>query len=323
MHTNLGFMWCSCLVYAGTLLLLVCPVQASRVPEGGMTNGIFQAETPVDTWYAWMSAAIAEPFDRVDRFFGDEVIVDETRRTRLRTGAGVRYDVEQGAKMITDFSLRLALPRLEERWQIFMDELVGEDEFSGISDFTRPPVDAEPDVGLRYFLHRRLDKSVRADAGYRFGSPNQAFGRVRGRVRYPRGHWTLDLTQAFTYFTAEGWRSQSDMSWTLPFAQAYGVRSFSRITWEEISTGFRPEHRVSLYRTLTARRAWRLEGRGVWPEMPSPSDIRYTLEFAYRQLVHRNWLFVEIAPGVEYAEVNEYAANPFIALKFEVVFNAD
>lgn len=277
----------------------------------------------VDDWYMLMSAVIADPFDRVDRFFGDESIADEGRRTRLRIGAGVRTDVVSGWRMVTDFSLRVALPRIEERWQLFVDELAGEDTFDGLSDLTRPPVDKEPDVGLRYFLLRDLRMSLSADAGYRFGNPNQAFGRLRGRVRYPRGRWSLDLTQTGTYFTKEGWRSQSDMSWTLPFASAYGFRSFSRVTVDELSSGYTPEQRVALYRTLTVRRAWRLEGRGIWEEMPDPSEIVYTAEFVYRQLLHRNWLFIEISPGVEYAESRNYDANPFATLKFEILFNAE
>jgi len=299
--------------------------QTNAVPPAvaARTNAVLPLDVRVDAWHAWVSAAIADPFDRVDRFFGDERIVDESRRTRLRTGFGVRYDVENGGQMVTDFSLRLALPRLEERWQIFLDELAADDELSGISDLTRPPVDTEPDVGLRYILRRTARKSVSADAGYRFGSPNQAFGRLRGRVRYPVQRWYLDLTQTATYFTRDGWRSQSDVSWTRPFATAYGFRSLSRVTVDEQSSGYTPEQSFSLYRLLTVRRAWRLEGRGIWQEMPHPSDIRYTVELGYRQLVHRNWLFVEVAPGVEYAEVNAYAANPFVTLKFEVVFNAD
>jgi hypothetical protein len=164
---------------------------------------------------------------------------------------------------------------------------------------------------------------VSADAGYRFGSPNQGFGRLRCRVRVPVWRWQLELTQAVTYFTEEGWRSQSDLVWARPFGDVYGFRSFSRVTVEDRSLGYTPEQSLSLYRLLTERRAWRLEARGIWEEMPEPSDIRYTAEFAYRQLLHRNWFFVEIAPGVEFVEANDYAANPFITLKFEIVFNAD
>ncbi|MFU8781268.1 MAG: hypothetical protein ACNA71_09655 [Kiritimatiellia bacterium] len=299
------------------------PVASTNTFRLHTNNGGIPLDQRVDNWHAWISLAIADRFDRIDRLFGDEIIIDERRRTRLRTGLGVRYEREKRGKMVTDFSLRVALPRLEERWQVFMDELAGEDDLRDIADLTRPPVDTEPDVGLRYFLQRTTRKSVSADAGYRFGSPNQAFGRLRGRVRYPVRRWNLEVTQTGTYYTRDGWRSQSDISWTRPFAEAYGFRSFSRVTVDELSTGYTPEQRFSLYRLLTVRRAWRLEGRGVWQEMPYPSDIRYTVAFTYRQLVHRNWLFVELVPGVEYAEVNDYAANPFVILKFEVVFNAD
>lgn len=279
--------------------------------------------THVDVLYNRLSAVIADPFDRVDRFFGDESIEDEGRRTRLRVGGGVRTDVVDGWRMVTDFSLRVALPRIEERWQLFLNELAGEDELSDVTDLARPPVDTDPDFGLRYFFLRDIRMSLSADAGYRFSSPNQGFVRLRGRSRYRPGRWSLDLTQAATYFTHDGWRSQSDMSWTVPFADAYGIRSFSRVTWDEISSGYTPEQSVSLFRELTVRRAWRLEGRGVWEEVPNPSDMIYTVEFTYRQLVHRNWLFVEIAPGVEYAASRDYEANPFVTLKCEIVFNAD
>ena len=312
-----------CVLVVG--LLLGDRVQAEK-PSRNRSNANESAvplEERVDYLYERISAVIAGPFDRIDRFFGDESISDEARRTRLRVGAGIRTDVVSGAKMVTDFSLRLSLPRIEERWQLFLDELAGEDDFDGVGDLTRPPVDREPDVGLRYFLFRNLRMSLSADAGYRFGSPNQAFGRLRGRVRYPVGNWRLELKQTGTYFTEDGWRSDSDMTWTLPFASAYGLRSFSRVTVDEVSTGYTPEQRFSLYRELTVWRAWRLQAGGVWGEMPDPSKIVYTVEFAYRQLLHRNWLFLEIAPGVEYAKSYDYDPNPFITMKFEILFNTD
>ncbi len=321
------YLWC-CIA-----LFFLLAISISRADEGSapILPDIERGETVVtpglnqrvDNWYALMSAVIADPFDRVDRFFGDETIADEGRRTRLRVGAGVRTDVVRGWRMVTDFSLRMALPRIEERLQIFLDELSGDDELEGLQTIARPPVDTEPDIGLRYFLLRDVRTSISADAGYRFGSPNQAFGRIRGRARYPRKRWSLNLTQTATFFTNDGWRSQSDMSWTLPFAMHYGFRSFSRMTVEDRSDGVTPEQRFSLYRTLTEQRAWRLEGGGVWEELPEASNIKYSYELIYRQLLYRNWFFVELGAGADYTESRDYAANPFVSLKFEILFNTD
>lgn len=293
------------------------------------TNAVPECDTHVvkpsrlDSWYAWVSSNLVTQTDRVDRFFGEDILVDETSRARLKTGFGVRYSHKEGAKMDTDFSLRLRLPRIESRWQIFLNELVGEEELDRLDDLRDPPLGEEPDIGLRYFFSKTAKTSLSTDAGYRIGSPNQAFGKLRGRIKFPVGCSVWEGTQTFTYFTEEKWRSQSDISWTRPFGEVYGLRSFSRVTFEEKSYGYTPEQRFSLYRTLTRRRAWRIDLDGRWAEVPDPTEIMYKASFTYRQLIHRNWLFVELTPGVEYAKKYDYEANPFFALTFEIVFNAD
>jgi hypothetical protein len=309
--------------------ITLCGPQAVYCFDGSASNAVEASQANLDTaarfdvWHAWVSSNLVMQTDRVDRFFGDDILVDETSRTRLKTGIGIRYSDKEGAKIDTDFSLRVALPRIEARWQIFLDELVEEGDFDSLRDLQNPPVGDEPDIGLRYFLRKTTKTSLSTDAGYRIGSPNQAFGRLRGRMRISIARSVLEGTQTFTYFTEEGWRSQSDIAWTRPFGECYGFRSFSRVTMEEKSYGYTPEQRLSLYRTLTRRRAWRVDLDGIWEEVPHPSAISYKLSFTYRQLIHRNWLFLQITPGVEYAKKYDYDANPFVAMAFEIVFNTD
>ncbi len=297
--------------------VLLSPVaeQGQRRPLGALEQ--------IDRWHARIADAIADPVDRVDRFFGDERIEDEDQRTRLQTGAGVRVARQGDPQLVTDFSLRLAMPRTRNRWQIFLDEATASEDLEDLDSVVRATTDYDPDVGLRYLLQQTRRASVSADAGMRFGSPTQVFGRLRGRVRFPLERSRLELTESLAQYSSDGWRSTTDLIWTRPLERDYVFRTRSRLVVEKRRDGVTPDQSLALFKTISLRRSWRLEASGNWPETPSAREIQYKVEWAYRQIVHRDWLFVELAPGVEFPQTEGYAAQPFMVLKFEVVFQKE
>ena len=43
-------------------------------------------------------------------------------------------------------------------------------------------------------------------------------------------------------------------------------------------------------------------------------------ETGYRRLIYKNWLFLELNPGIGFSSEHDYAANPFIAAIFVITF---
>lgn len=274
-----------------------------------------------ENWHDRVCLGIVDATERVDRFFGDERLEEDTDRSRVKLGMGLLYHRENGTSLVTDIKARLALPRLKNRFQLIIDDSFESNEPEDSGVFSEALKDSEPDTALRYIFHEQERRRLSADVGVRFTSPSQLFGRLRGRIIIPYGLWELRLTQTAAWFTDDGLVTTSEMRWTRQFSGSWLLRSSSRLIWEENRDGVTPAQTFSMFRELTERRGYVLSVSGNWPETPHAHEAVYRTEFTYRQKIYSHWLFMEITPGVEFPQEFEYEAEPYIELKFEIVFD--
>ena len=71
------------------------------------------------------------------------------------------------------------------------------------------------------------------------------------------------------------------------------------------------------------RSGWRFSLAGAWPETPDARETCYSAGFTYRRRIHRDWLFLDITPGVDFPRTEAYAAQPYIGIKFEAIFGGE
>jgi len=280
-------------------------------------------ENVLDLWHNRVSSAIANPVDRVDRFFGDERLKEENRRTRLNTGLGWQHDGKDGGSLWTDVSLRLALPQLEHRLQLFLDDWIKAEEGDPVESILGVAKDSEPDTGFRYIFHQDERRSLSTDIGARFSSPVQILGRLRARLTCPVGDWQLRLNQTLSFLTADGWTETSEMTWNRPMENDYLFRSTSRLVWEERQHGVTPKQAWILHKKIDEKTAGKVALSSAWPESFHTRKANHSVTFTCRRLMYRTWLFLEIAPGVEFPQVDHFNPNLFVRVKCEIVFCDD
>jgi hypothetical protein len=278
--------------------------------------------TNPDRWDArhdFVSAGVIGAVERIDRIFGDERLDDDTRLSRLHVKVGGQYSEQDEFSLLTNFRLRLALPRLQNRLQLIVNDEIEAEDAESSDDLAEAAEDSKADVALRYIASGNVRHRLSVDAGVRGFDPLQGLGRTRGWVAVPVGPWEMRLTETVTWLTRDGFASTTEMRWTRPLRHQWWLRSTSRLTWEEQLHGVTPAQSLAVGRTPTDRRAYRLESAGSWPETPHTDSARYRLTFTYRQALHRNWLFLEIAPGVDFRQNRDYEPNPGIALHLELI----
>ena len=317
-------------------LLFIASTRNASAGAESITNTVPQQENTVDTkndmmntsnlwdrWHTGISHAIAAPITWIDHFFADESLDEENRRTRLHTSAGLKCDEKDGMVLLSDFNLRFALPRLENRLQLFIDETIKADDPDDPENISDALDKSEPSAGLRVIFSRDEKKSISTDLGARFGNPAQIYGRLRGRLNVPFDQWNMILSQTFALFTEDGWTETTEMRWDHPLENDFLFRSLSRVTWEEKSDGATPSQSFILYKKLSASSGYNVALNGKWPEFPHTGAANYSAVLTYRQQIYRPWLFLELSSGVDFPQVDDYEHNGFFAIKLEIVFSED
>ena len=272
-------------------------------------------------WHQSVSSNVVGAAEYIDRYFGDDRLDEESNGTRLRLTLGVRFQEYEEVDFIHRASIRLSLPNLTERLQLVFNEWWDGDEEDGVDPVMRSEEDVRTTAGVRYNVQAKKRTKVDADAGARIGSPSQVYLRLRGS-------WASDVTErvqlrlieSIRWFSADGFISTTEMQWNYRLDPDWLFRSSSQLVWSEEDDGVRPVQIVSLYQTISKHRAIRYELLGTWPETPHTDEATYQATVTFRRLIHSNWLFMEIKPGVEFKQERDYTPQPLIAIQWEILF---
>jgi len=275
-----------------------------------------------DARHQFYSELLADEIERLDRFFGDDRLVEDNCRSSLLLGIGLRYAGDEDLSLVSDIRLRLVMPRLEERLQIVLDDIVEVDDPGNEQSVIDAVQETRPDAALRYIFSEGEKIRLSGDVGIRTGSPYQMFGRGRWRLTLPVQCWETRLSETVYWLTDDGWRLTTDLRLTRPVGKWY-FRSTSGMTWEELYSGVTLKQTFALAYEISKRRAYRLYTSGNWPETPHTHEAKYTVGAVYRQRVHWDWLFMELMSALEFPQAEDYEPNPIVGVMMEILFSSD
>ncbi len=274
----------------------------------------------VDRWHSRWSSNVLSAAMYLDNFFADERLDEESNGTRVKLSLGARFKEDEDVKIINRINLRLQLPRASKKLQLVFEDLVESDNPSGPSDVASDFSDSTPDASLRYNLSKKKRFKLDADAGVRLGSSDQIFLRLRGDQRFDLSDKAkLRLTQSVRWYSVDGWISLTQLQYDQQFRWNLLFRSKSELEWPEEEPGVRPIQTLSLFKTFSKRRALRWDIGGDWPNSPGPEETKYYTSLSFRRLAYRDWLYVELRPGVEFPQKYDYDEKFFFLIQFDMV----
>lgn len=292
------------------------------VDEASPTGEVMEVQSgPINAWHSRWSSNVISAANYIDTFFADARLDEESNETRIKLSLGVYASEVDDVKVVNKFHLRLHLPGTSKRLQLVFDDLVESDDPNNANDVLTDINDSTPDVALRYNLRKKKNYKLDADLGVRLGGSNPLFVRVRGERRINVTEKTkLRLTQSVRWLSEDGWVSLSQFQVNHQLAWNLLFRSNTELEWPEEQRGVRPAQTFSLFQTLTRRRALRYEIGGNWPESPGPTDTRYFTSISHRRRIHSHWIYLEVKPGVEFLQTEDYDLSLFVTVQFDFIF---
>jgi len=293
--------------------------QPSRITEPPASDSFFSSNR-WERWHGIWSSNITDSAEYLDRFFGTPGIIPENNDTYIKLKLGIQFREEQNDKTITRVSIRLRLPHTSNKLRLVFEDIVDSEDPSGTQPIINDTGSNTSDASLRYIIKKKKRLRMDADVGARSGSPVQLFVRLRARRTYEvSDNWELRLTERVTWFTDDGWVSKTEMQWDRKLAQDWLLRFNSELEWREDRDGVRPAQQISLFKTFSRRRALRFDVGGSWPEYPNIVERIYYTSVTHRRLIHSDWLFLEIKPGVEFPEIDDYDSRFYFKFQFEMI----
>jgi hypothetical protein len=267
------------------------------------------------------SALVISAAEWIDSFFDDPRYVNEANRSRAKLKLTFGYSRFDDFEFSPGIDLRLNLPVLEKRVNLFL-KANDDDDFDADSN---PVSDSENNkdedltLGIKYFLAMGERYNVSTDVGV---SGSYVYGGLRYRHLHPffSNYWEARFTNRLRYYSDDGWEDKASYDIERHLGERFFIRNtFTGVVSEE--TDGLPFSAISqLYQIFSIERAL-LYDAGIYfdtaPEF-EVSDVQ--LKLRYRQRFYRDWLVLEVAPQVTFPSDHDHEMNPGLIVKFEADF---
>ena len=241
-----------------------------------------------------------------------------TFRIRVLARAGGRgkekdYDVK------VRFSTKLALPGLQRKLYLFIDN-IGRDDLPG-----EDPLKQESDTRV----------GVRSERSFIKGGKISVSGGLRLRSSGPVFYTDLEWRRAWEllggelvaapgvfYYSDEGFGQSGSLVYTRPVGprQAFQLRLVERST--EATQGFEFEQtlRYAWYRS-GRKRGW-LAQASLFPHL---KDFDFygdnaMVNLTWRDALYKKWIFYTLTPQVDFAREDAYEPRPSLRIGLEILF---
>ena len=249
------------------------------------------------------------------------------RRTRVLAQLGLQVDSKGDLLVLQRVSGRIVLPRLEERVSLYFSG-AGEDSSQVGDEEARHPyfLPTIEDTRFRFgfntalrFIFTASDYYlVQNQLGVRIFPDLDPYNELSGQLRIPLGRKFLWQPGQSLF-----WRESSGFGETTRYDLDYALKPGAIIrlhqegTLSQESNGFEHLHSLSYLRQLGKERGYvlSLEARGE--TSPKKQMTQYLVIFAWKELVYRDWLYIETGSKLRFSEEDSFAPIP--ALFFSLI----
>lgn len=281
-------------------------------------------ESYLDVFQEKGSSLVVSAAEWIDSFFDDPRYLAEENRTRVKLKLGLGYSKYYEFESRSSIDLRLNLPRLEDRANVFL-------RLNDDSDFeadTNPIPNTESGqkndreqltAGFQYFLTMGEKYNISVDTGV---SLNYVYGGLRYRHLHNLfwDEWTGRFTNRLRWYSDDGWENKASYDIERFFGDHYFSRTIFTAVLAERYDGMPFSAITRLYRVIDIDSAMVFDIGSFFDTEPEFEVTDVQVKLRYRQRFFRDWLVLEVTPQVTFPAEFDHEYNPGIVTKFEFDF---
>lgn len=263
----------------------------------------------------------------VDEFFLTRKLLEERDKSFVRIS--YIYGIHSLQEEQEDLTIRarLGLGRSKKRLKLFIEDL-GDDSAKNIGQSGE---EESPSIGIEMFSKKRYGIKPRYSIGFRGIDP---FARARFSYKTDFGRWSFEPIQTFQYSLEDEFSEITELyldtkvstNTLLRFVLDRGTKThvngmhydgFVQYFWT-------PRKHRALSFNLGFNGSTKYQNTVIYSDPPVIVEenrvFNYLFLMRWRENFWKEWLFYEIAPGVNYHEQHDYRPNYNIYFRIDMFF---
>lgn len=269
--------------------------------------------------YSALSASIDEFFygEELENIDSDSHLKLELQNTFYKSGE-IKQDVKLRAK--------LDLPNTEKKFKlIFSSDAEKEESLEErvSNDASGERIKANDSfAGVEYkpdSEESKWDKSL--TGGIKLRSPLLPFVKYDLDNKWRLSElWTSEFEQTFWYLDDEGFGETSELKFTRPITESYRLKISSEVEFRDRDNTFYYDIILSTIHRLNPVSSIEYYVGSLGESQPTNQITRHVLGANYRKLLHEDWLFLNIEPGLSFPREENWKPQPSFSLELQIYF---
>lgn len=272
----------------------------------------------VDATHRVLSSSLEGTVLRIDRFFSREQYLRDSSDSFIRLRPEIGYNTDDDFEWDVNVAAKISLPGISDRIsvQVWSDE----DQMAGDDRYT-DTLDSNSTGGLAFERDskRPLNKwNIRPAIGVKGGWPLDPFLQGRATRYYNvEGTWVVRAQGTTRYLLDDGWDLRAELDFNRLLWELWAMRVRSDVRYREAKERINANQYFSFFQRLSEKRGMTYEF-AIFASDDTEWGVRsYRLLVGYRQLVYKDWLYLEVMPELAFKDENDYDVTPGIRLRVE------
>jgi len=276
-----------------------------------------------DKPHKYISENVEKFVTSFDRFFANDALYRYTTDSYVQITGDTLIEENGEIGYAANFKARVDLPGTKKRLKLIFntDPTEKQDPVERSVDESPAAAVQESDLYGSVQRERKIRNwKFRPSIGVKVGIPLEPFGKLRFTSTHSMWRWALRADQNFYWFDDSGFGSDSTMEFDRPVGQEHLFRTSSFARWTEETEFFQLSQIFTFYQTLSPNRKISYQVGAYGQTQPTWFMTNYLLVVRYRQNLHKEWLFFEIRPQVQYSKVNDWDDEVSLLLRLDLLF---
>ena len=263
--------------------------------------------------------------NRLDSFFATERADDEFGRSRIRIRS--RYEIREraAADQNNQYRINLRLPHLEEKFKY--DHYKNDVEIKKIKEEEKAIKDKKKADDERSLLEKdKINEGwiFNSDIGVSAAIPPKLITRARVRKNIVTGSLIHRLSEQLTYITDEsGLVEETSVESDHIYTEDFIFRFVNYKRWQVLKKDFKTNHGPTFLHRMTKDDAFvygftmqTIVKDGIW------YTTNYRLSTNYRRNLYKQWIYLDVIPGLDFPKEHSFRRTPFIIVQLELLFGS-